>query len=147
MVRMLEKIGNGNYAGEDNYIVQSGEAEGVDAEVALWRAVITQALMDAGSRSAKQEVRLSQAQAVAWLSGMSDDFVEVCGRAELDPDYVRDKAREAIRRGCAWRQDACQSIRRNKRKKLKEMLAINPICATGEIKQLKVVTYKSCGGR
>jgi hypothetical protein len=73
-------------------------------EKSLWRAVITQALMDAGSNSTKREMRLIQAQAISWLSGMSPDFKEVCDLADYSPEHVRKKAREAIDRNCEWRK-------------------------------------------
>lgn len=77
---------------------------GVVGEQALWRAVITQALMDAGSQSTKREARFHRAQATAWLSRRNPDFVMVCTLAGLDVDYVHGKASKAIREGCLWRQ-------------------------------------------
>ena len=70
---------------------------------AMWRGVITQALMDAGSNSAKIEMKKEKARAISWLSGLSDDFEEVCDLAGLSPDYVKKKAKEAIANGCKWR--------------------------------------------
>ena len=72
-------------------------------ETSLWKAVITQALMDAGSNSAKQEAQHERAKAIRWLLGNSDDFNTVCLNANLDPVCVREKARLAIGRGCTWR--------------------------------------------
>lgn len=74
------------------------------AERALWAAVITQALMDAGSESRKPEARHEKAKAIRWLLGNSEDFVTVCQNADLDPQYVREKAKMAIERGCVWRR-------------------------------------------
>ncbi len=73
------------------------------SETSLWRAVITQALMDAGSNSAKMELRKEKARAIAWLSGVSEEFDLVCHLANLPPHYVRKKAKEAMARGCKWR--------------------------------------------
>ena len=70
---------------------------------ALWKAVITQALMDAGSNSKKPAMKKAKAQAISWLNGNSDDFAEVCIMAGLDPQNVKEKAKEAIKRGCKWR--------------------------------------------
>jgi hypothetical protein len=72
---------------------------------ALWRAVITQALMDAGSNSNKLEFRKEKARAIAWLNGDSDDFIEVCEMAGLEPSYVKKRAKEAMKNGCKWRQE------------------------------------------
>lgn len=74
-----------------------------DQEPSLWRAVITQALMDAATASAKPEARRVRSDALEWLLGDSDDFEYVCDNAGLDPDYVRSRAREALARNCRWR--------------------------------------------
>lgn len=71
----------------------------------LWSAVITQALMDAGSNSKKPEMKSAKAKAISWLNGDSEDFTEVCIMAGFEPDYVRKKAREAIANGCKWREE------------------------------------------
>lgn len=76
----------------------------VKGEMALWTAVITQALMDAGSESRKPEAQHEKARAIRWLLGNSEDFITVCQNAGLSPQYVRSKAKSAIERGCAWRR-------------------------------------------
>lgn len=76
----------------------------IKAERALWSAVITQALMDAGSASKKPEAQHEKAKAIRWLLGNSEDFITVCQNADLDPHYVREKAKAAIDRGCIWRR-------------------------------------------
>lgn len=100
MTRLIETLEHH----DDFYLLENPEGNEPDAETALWRAVITQALMDAGSTSGKAQMRYDRAQAIAWLSGTTDDFHEVCTRAHLHPDYVRKKAKEAIHRGCGWRK-------------------------------------------
>src|SRR5262245_21940368 len=67
-----------------------------DHEPGLWRAVITQALMDAASRSRKTEARRYRTDALSWLLSGTDDFEAVCDNAGLDPDYVRSRARTAL---------------------------------------------------
>ncbi len=74
-----------------------------DHEPSLWRAVITQALMDAASQSSKTEARRSRSDALHWLLSSDSDFETVCDNAGLDPDYVRSRARQALARGCQWR--------------------------------------------
>ena len=74
-------------------------------ERALWRAVIVQALMDAGSDSKKKEMQYEKRQAIAWLTGYSRDFCDVCYRAGLEPNYVREKAIDAMKKGCRWRRE------------------------------------------
>ena len=71
----------------------------------LWCAVITQALMDAGSNSKKTRDKKAKIDAIKWLREDSSYFLEVCFRANLDPKYVKRKAAEALNRGCKWRND------------------------------------------
>lgn len=116
--------------GSDYLANEQVENEATRGEIALWRAVITQALMDAGSNSAKKEMRLEKAQAVAWLSGRSPDFHTVCSLASLDPNYVRQKAQEAIKRGCIWRDDCAvnpsiKKIKAEKKTKKQSPIIVN----------------------
>jgi len=82
-----------------------------DHEPSLWRAVITQALMDAATASRKPEARRIKADAVRWLLTPSEDFDTVCDHAGLDPDYVRSRAIVAMERNCVWRLPAGQGWR------------------------------------
>lgn len=75
----------------------------VTGEQALWRAVITQALMDAGTESSKHEARVYQRQAIAWLSRKNKDLQAVAALAGYDIDYVMERAKEAISNRCKWR--------------------------------------------
>jgi hypothetical protein len=83
----------------------------VKGEIALWRAVIVQALMDAASQSNKQEMRYDKSQALCWLSGVSEDFRTVCDLAFFPPDYVRSRAEQSLARGCQWRKETAQGRR------------------------------------
>ena len=49
------------------------ENKEINAMRSLWRAVITQALMDAASSSKKKYYIADKARARAWLKGYSDD--------------------------------------------------------------------------
>lgn len=64
------------------------------ASVALWRAVITQALTDACNDN--KGAALDRQQARAWLLGDSSDFQEVCALALLEADHVRRLAVQRI---------------------------------------------------
>lgn len=80
-------------------------------EQALWTAVITQALMDAASQSAKRDARKDKTRARDWLATPTDDFQDVCDLAGLDPSYVSTRAERAIASGCQWRLPAGQGWR------------------------------------
>ncbi len=86
-----------------------------DHEPGLWRAVITQALMDAATHSHKSYARRAQHDAVTWLLSDASDFELVCDNAGLDPDYVRTKAKQALARNCQWRLPIGQGWRTRNR--------------------------------
>lgn len=94
--KMVNKYDKNSYGQEEPF-------NPVRGEIALWKAVIMQALVDASSRSAKWEARQQKVEALSWLRGTSRDFITVCQLAEMDPDYVRKMARLALERGCHWR--------------------------------------------
>ena len=85
---------------------ESVEYKGIKGEQALWRAVIVQALMDAGSNSAKMEAKYERSQAICWLSTYSEDFKVVCDFAGFPADYVRTNSLKAMARGCKWRAES-----------------------------------------
>jgi len=109
----MKQLGSGSGVKEENYEVEIVDGE-VFGEKALWRAVITQALMDAGSLSSKREMKYHKAQAISWLSGTSPDFKQVCEMADMDYEYVREKAKQAIARGCSWRNSVKKPTRGKK---------------------------------
>lgn len=86
-------------------------------EQALWTAVITQALMDAASRSHKREARKEKSLALSWLADGALDFQDVCDLAGLDPDYVARHAKHALARDCQWRLPAGEGWRSRARRK------------------------------
>jgi hypothetical protein len=56
---------------------------------ALWRAVISQQIMDAKSLSHKPEQQQRKKEAMDWLFHNDSDFTMVCDLAGWEPDYVR----------------------------------------------------------
>lgn len=77
---------------------------------AMWRSVITQALMDAASNSNKKSEKSNKIKALRWLQGDNEDFLMVCHLADMDPNHVRVQAKAALARGCKWRNDNRSSI-------------------------------------
>ncbi len=80
---------------------------------ALWRSVITQALMDAASNSKKKSDKTHKVKAIQWLLDDESDFTEVCEMADMEPNYVRCQAKTALNRGCKWRNDQRRMIKVN----------------------------------
>lgn len=91
-------------------------------EMALWVAVITQAMMDAQSRCKKAESQYHKHEAIRWLTSGSKDFTDVCLCAGLEPDYVRKKAKQAITSPSLWRAEAGKGSRYEERKKYRERI-------------------------
>lgn len=118
-----------------NYFLPEQEAEHACELRALWKAVITQALMDAGSNSKKLEFKKAKAHAISWLNGDSDDFYQVCIMADMDPDYVKKQAAEAIKRGCKWKKESNPFLKKKKRGKFSSYAveeAADAVAAAGE---------------
>lgn len=113
----------------------------VRGEQALWVAVITQAMMDALSKSRNPEAQYHRHEAIRWLSENSKDFVEVCLCAGLDPNDVRRKAKQALIAPRSWRAEAGSGSRYQERKAYRQKLKLKlrktgklnpPVCLTSE---------------
>jgi hypothetical protein len=100
---------------------QDGPFNSARSEQALWRAVITQAMVDATSQNSRRETLFQKMEAIQWLVGGCDDFLEVCQRAELHPDYVRIRAKKALANPGFWRTEAGMSERYEERKYKREL--------------------------
>ncbi|MDE3059739.1 MAG: hypothetical protein KGJ06_01860 [Pseudomonadota bacterium] len=85
-------------------------------EMALWVAVITQAMMDALSQAKTAEASYQKHEAICWLTSNSKDFAMVCLCAGLDPAYVRRKAKKALAAPVPWRAEAGKGKRYLERK-------------------------------
>lgn len=83
--------------------LDGGENNEMRPWVALWRAVLVQNIMDAKSRSSKPEASYYRHKALHFLFDDNKDFRTVCDLADLNPDVVRQKLREARERGFIWR--------------------------------------------
>lgn len=88
----------------------------VRGERAMWVAVITQAMMDALSRSNKIEEKYHQHEAQRWLTGGSKDFRTVCHLAGFDPDYIRTRVKRALASPRQWRAEAGKGSRYEERR-------------------------------
>lgn len=99
------RTGNKKRDGAGEGMFQEGPYDPVRGEVAMWQAVLTQALMDAASGSSKPEAQQEKAEALRWLKGDSLDFMTVCLNAGFDPAYARRMIRRALARNCRWRAE------------------------------------------
>lgn len=87
------------------------EREPGSGEVALWRAVIQQAFVDALGvevRDKKQRSRqlVSIRQARLWFADAKRDYREVCAMAGVDADALRERAMRLINIVIAAEQEA-----------------------------------------
>lgn len=77
---------------------------------AVWRAVISQALIDACSNSRKKYERINKYAAIRWLTKSKRELEEVCLLAGLEYGYVQMKVNKAINSGMLWHDiDECES--------------------------------------
>lgn len=61
-------------------------------EIALWKAVILQALIDLQSNSKKKIANTYRIKALMWFNLKNEEFLQVCNWAGLDPLYVYEKS-------------------------------------------------------
>lgn len=61
----------------------------------LWIAVVIQAIEDLTILSTKQEDVLARNQAFNWFRSNSADFKETCLNADIEPEWLRSKIRNA----------------------------------------------------
>lgn len=92
----------------------------VRGETSLWVAVISQAIVDGLSNSRNPEAQYHKHEAIRWLTGGSKDFTLVCYFADMDPDYVRRKAKKALIAPTPWRAEAGKGKRYLERKTYRE---------------------------
>ena len=96
-------------------------------ETSLWVAVITQAVMDALSRSSNPEHVYYKNEAIRWLTDNSKDFQIVCLLADIDASYVRKQAKRALLDPKAWRAAPGTGRRYEERKRYRQKAKhINP---------------------
>ena len=88
----------------------------VSGERAMWVAVITQAMMDALSKSQTIEAKFYRNEAIHWLTENSTHFVMVCQLAGFDPGFIRRRAKKALVTPIPWRLEAGKSSRYLERK-------------------------------
>lgn len=72
--------------------------------VALFRAVIWQALADVSSRCQKPESRKAKNEAKYWFEHPNSGFDAVCEMAGYEPEYIRHCYRIAQLRSFFWRK-------------------------------------------
>lgn len=81
-------------------------------EIALWRAVILQAVLDASTRSKKPEMKRIKAKAIEWIDSSNPDFLQVCEFANYSHEYVLKKAKHAILNDQEWKRNSRNLILR-----------------------------------
>lgn len=74
----------------------------MQGEINLWIAVIETAFRDAAQRipshAHPNEQSIIKRQAYTWLTKPNQGFHEVCAMAQLEPEWVRRKFNELLRR-------------------------------------------------
>ncbi len=73
-------------------------------EIALWRAVILQSILDRLTQSKRGSDILARKNAKNWMKIDNEDFLAVCEFAQLEPDFVLRKANFALVNQSKWRR-------------------------------------------
>lgn len=71
---------------------------------AVWRAVITQAIIDITSGSRKTADIVERNLTESWFSKQCPDFMTVCTLADLDPSYVLERVKIARQYPKKWKK-------------------------------------------
>lgn len=66
-------------------------------EVRLYKAILTQAIIDASNISAIKEAKKLELEAKTWIFGNSQYFQEVCYYAQMEPGFIIRIMREVIK--------------------------------------------------
>jgi hypothetical protein len=74
-------------------------------EVAIWKAVIMQAVLDIVNTSKRTEHKVAKENAINWFDVRNINFVTVCHYARLEPEWVVKKIAFAIKNQRTWRRD------------------------------------------
>ena len=69
-------------------------------EVRLYKAILTQAIIDASNIMDVKDSKKLELEAKIWIFGNSQYFQEVCYNAEIEPGFVIRIAKEAIKLNC-----------------------------------------------
>lgn len=97
-------------------------------EVSLWRAVVMQALIDCHTMSKRTEDQRARRDGFSWFCKKNPDFIKVCEHANMEPDYVLRRAKDAILRGCAWKKDEnkAQKLSQISKNEINNLITLNP---------------------
>ena len=67
------------------------------SEIALRRAIILQAIIDASNTSNNKQARIIEQDAKKWLFSNSEYFQSICLEADLDPEFIVSTAKKVIK--------------------------------------------------
>lgn len=65
---------------------------------AIWQAVLVNAVQEAKGNGAKKAVKKCAKDSRNWLLGMSDDYLTVCRFAGVDPIWMRNEVKKALKK-------------------------------------------------
>ena len=88
---------NLNISIDSEFIQDREEDDDNRSYIALWRAVIMQAMLDIASMSSRTEDKLEKYRSISWIMNDNEDFNLVCRLANYDPKYVRNRAFQVIK--------------------------------------------------
>lgn len=91
---------------KQNKVIKSSSAQKKhNPQIGLWRAVITQAVMDTVISSKRTSEILAKKNAIEWLNIKNSNFIMVCDFANLNPHWVLKKVKYALENPRLWRRE------------------------------------------
>tara|TARA_B110000003_G_C16120774_1_gene327657 strand:- start:123 stop:494 length:372 start_codon:yes stop_codon:yes gene_type:complete len=73
-------------------------------EGCLYKAILTQAIIDASNASDEKGAKKLELEAKNWIFGNSKYFQDVCNRAEINPENIMNITRKVIKLNLAKQQ-------------------------------------------
>jgi hypothetical protein len=89
-------------------------------EVRLYKAILTQAMIDASNVSDSPEAKKYEIEAKTWIFGNSAYFQEVCHNAEINPDFMIQITKEAIKLNSRKRGRSQTTVREKRKQNFKQ---------------------------
>ena len=97
---------------EDDISWKGGETLDNRDYQSVWRAVISQALIDIASCASNKKAAKDRRDALKWFMERDESFDTVCVLADVDPEYLRERA-TALMEDCKKREK--QQLLENKK--------------------------------
>lgn len=125
-IEILEGIGNTSQSyniKSENTVSSENDHQEYCSYRSVWRATITQAVIDATSKSSKTADIVERNAVLSWFSLNSSGFLTVCALADLNPEFVLERIKLAIKHPEKWKKySKAKPLAKEHEKKLNQLL-------------------------